>query len=60
MPYLTKAGMPHRESSEEEKQSVGRGKVWLNLLVIEPYNNNPQVVHFKSNKVFAFSAKEVY
>jgi hypothetical protein len=48
--YLTRK--PKKSKHEEKEQ------VYLNLLIVDAYNPIPQVVHFKSIKIFDFETKD--
>jgi hypothetical protein len=43
-----------------KKTADGKEKVNLNLLIIDAYNPIPQVVHFKSQKIFEFSTRDEF
>ena len=45
--YLT------RKPSEDDPYE-GKEQMYLNILIVDAYNPIPQVVHFKSKKIFDF------
>ena len=34
-------------------------KVWINVIIIDPFNKNPQVAHFKSSKTFKLYDEDI-
>ena len=35
-------------------------KVWVNLLLVDPYGKIPHIAHFRSQKIFWYSQEEKY
>ena len=35
-------------------------KVWVNLLLVDPYGKLPHIAHFRSTKIFWYSQEEKY
>ena len=54
--YITcKANQASKVTDDDYKE-----KVWLNLLIVDPYNKMPQVAHFKSKKIFDLRTTSQY
>ena len=44
----------------EDNHFDGNEKVYLNILIVDAYNPIPQVVHFKSSKIFDFRTQDIF
>lgn len=44
----------------EDNHFDGKEKVYLNILIVDAYNPIPQVVHFKSIKIFDFRTQDIF